>query len=716
MLAWPSFPQAGTVDSSWNSGISANGSINSVAEQEDGMILLAGYFAQFQGIDRAGIVRTTSCGVIDMTYMPPILVNSNIQSIDIDAGGGCILGGLIYVQDFGVKYLIRLHPSGAFDEDFNDNLGNGPNDVVYSLAIRGNGNIVFCGDFAAVDGFSRPRLAEIHGNGILDVIRDYGGGSVLFSDSLNPGSTFGFAVSRVNCSPLDEKVLVRGTFSHFGSTNVRGFASIYPDGLIGSLMPSFMIYEDGYLVPGLIRDLIVTPNGRIVCVGAFEQVNGNPAPGIVMFNDVGDILSHYNLLPDTINNWDYSPWSINSDGDNGFYLLYGRQFPIATNFLTNIDSSGLVRSDFITSESTSYSLLSSSYVQNDGNIIVGGSFSTWESIVGIVRLHGRNGPAIWQCLNTEPQALSGNDAIAFSLDTIAWRQLEVDHCMQLTISSCDTSSINNFGTGLYTSCPAYPDSIVPFTYSLPNSCGGMDWIVEDLAPGTYWLAPEGSGGNYAFSITTLLCGATDCVEVPGGMALPGTPCDDGDSATINDVWNTACECVGEPNPNLDCTGIPNGPAVPGTPCNDGILWTSNDTWTESCECAGNDCEGNQGGSALPGTPCDDGDPTTLMDQWTVDCTCGAQVGVHEFAFDPSAIQIRPNPCAQDHFELVMGASSGQQIEIRLFDAAMRTVQTKVSFPVGNGTVQIDRSNIPAGFYFIEIRQGQDRSLQRIILQ
>lgn len=41
----------------------------------------------------------------------------------------------------------------------------------------------------------------------------------------------------------------------------------------------------------------------------------------------------------------------------------------------------------------------------------------------------------------------------------------------------------------------------------------------------------------------------DCLGVPGGTALPGTPCDDGDSTTVNDTWDPGCTCVGTPITN-----------------------------------------------------------------------------------------------------------------------------------------------------------------------
>src|SRR5690606_4590392 len=80
-------------------------------------------------------------------------------------------------------------------------------------------------------------------------------------------------------------------------------------------------------------------------------------------------------------------------------------------------------------------------------------------------------------------------------------------------------------------------------------------------------------------------------------------------------------------PPSDCAGVPGGSALPGSPCDDGNVLTQDDTWTVDCACEGDlyDCTGELNGSMLPGTPCDDGDPTTGDDTWTVDCECEGAV-------------------------------------------------------------------------------------------
>jgi hypothetical protein len=39
-------------------------------------------------------------------------------------------------------------------------------------------------------------------------------------------------------------------------------------------------------------------------------------------------------------------------------------------------------------------------------------------------------------------------------------------------------------------------------------------------------------------------GLEDCLGVPNGTTMPGTPCDDGDNCTQNDAWSIGCECAG----------------------------------------------------------------------------------------------------------------------------------------------------------------------------
>jgi len=84
-----------------------------------------------------------------------------------------------------------------------------------------------------------------------------------------------------------------------------------------------------------------------------------------------------------------------------------------------------------------------------------------------------------------------------------------------------------------------------------------------------------------------------CVEFLPNGCTAGQPCNDNDPCTINDVYDTNCNCNGtfadsdndsvcdanDQCPNFDDTLI-------GTACDDGDPFTTNDTYTENCICEG----------------------------------------------------------------------------------------------------------------------------------
>ena len=145
-------------------------------------------------------------------------------------------------------------------------------------------------------------------------------------------------------------------------------------------------------------------------------------------------------------------------------------------------------------------------------------------------------------------------------------------------------------------------------------------MVSGVGRRTSWSWDQSTTRAPKLCISYAMPPPADCAGVPGGAALPGTPCDDGQSLTQNDTWTEDCACEGD---LYDCLGTLDGDALPGTSCDDGDDNTIQDSWTTDCACVGllPDCLGVPGGPALPGAPCDDGDDTTGADVWTAACEC-----------------------------------------------------------------------------------------------
>ncbi|MEO8734274.1 MAG: hypothetical protein ABI373_08080 [Flavobacteriales bacterium] len=96
-----------------------------------------------------------------------------------------------------------------------------------------------------------------------------------------------------------------------------------------------------------------------------------------------------------------------------------------------------------------------------------------------------------------------------------------------------------------------------------TACNGGTWSDIDS---TIFDPP-----NYILAYDTVFldCGGVpyDCAGVAYGTNLPGTPCNDWNPTTSNDMWQADCICEGDTTGNIyDCLGIPYGPNMPGSPC------------------------------------------------------------------------------------------------------------------------------------------------------
>jgi hypothetical protein len=185
-----------------------------------------------------------------------------------------------------------------------------------------------------------------------------------------------------------------------------------------------------------------------------------------------------------------------------------------------------------------------------------------------------------------------------------------------------------------------PAAITGTTYT-DNVAGAGDTVRYMVRALKLEQGPSGSYYNLSLGAFGLaLAGAQipDCQGVPGGPALAGTPCDDGNSCTVNDHWDASCTCQGtyaDTDGDGICNASDNCPGVPGqvgSPCNDGSACTINDVLNANCQCTGTFvdsdgdgiCNAQDNCPSQPGTigsSCNDGDPCTVGDIVNGNCQC-----------------------------------------------------------------------------------------------
>ena len=242
---------AGDVDPSFDPGIgvTTGGTINAVAIQGDGKMVLGGSFTSYNGVSSNGIVRIQSDGGLDTSFnfgtgFRGTLQNA-VNALAIQSDGKILVGGEFTTYN-GVSRtrLARINSDGSLDTSFNP--GTILNNTVFALAIQSDGKILVGGSFLSLN-----RLARFNSDGTLDS---------PFHTTVN-NTVFAVAVQ------TDGKILLGGSFTSFNGTGRFYFARVNSDGSLDNLFnPSSFVTPNG-----AVRSLVIQSDGKIVVGGLFKD-------------------------------------------------------------------------------------------------------------------------------------------------------------------------------------------------------------------------------------------------------------------------------------------------------------------------------------------------------------------------------------------------------------------------------------------------------------
>jgi uncharacterized delta-60 repeat protein len=159
----------GAIDNTFNPGIGTNGDVNAIAIQNDGKIIAAGNFTSFNNTTVGKIVRTDATGNIDGIFVSNngTGANDTINTIAVQADGKIIIGGkFTFFNGNTSNYLARLNANGSFDNTFN--IGSGGFGQVRVIRIQTDGKILIGGDFQFFNSSTIGRIARLNPDGSID--------------------------------------------------------------------------------------------------------------------------------------------------------------------------------------------------------------------------------------------------------------------------------------------------------------------------------------------------------------------------------------------------------------------------------------------------------------------------------------------------------------------------------------------------------------------
>ena len=151
----------GTSDLTFTVGLGANNTVNAIAIQPNGKILIGGNFTLYNGVSSNRIARLNTDGTLDSIFTPGVGANNTIKTIALQSDGKILIGGN-FTNYNGVSRncLARLNSDGTLDSSFI--VGSGANGIINTIAISANDNILIGGDFTSYNGAGRNRIAQVY--------------------------------------------------------------------------------------------------------------------------------------------------------------------------------------------------------------------------------------------------------------------------------------------------------------------------------------------------------------------------------------------------------------------------------------------------------------------------------------------------------------------------------------------------------------------------
>jgi len=307
-----------------------------------------------------------------------------IEAIDFQPSDTKILiGGQFssYKGNSSYNKLIRIDECGNIDTSFNSgNVGFDSYTTwgVYDIKVIDGGSILVGGQFRKYNNITTNYFLKLNPNGTLDTSFNVG------------GSGFDFWTRTILLQPLDNKIIVTGNFDTYNGVSSRSIVRLNPN---GSRDNTFNV-GTGFIGTsgnkGAVDGSVLQSDGKIVAVGRFISYNGTPCNNIIRLNSDGSVDTNF-VIGTGFNPVSSSGGPVVVKQDNNGNLLIAGKFTsyngVPCNNIVRLTPNGSV--DYSFNYGSGFNdFVTDLTILNDDSIIVGGKFTTYNSIVNnnIVKL------------------------------------------------------------------------------------------------------------------------------------------------------------------------------------------------------------------------------------------------------------------------------------------------------------------------------------------
>jgi len=159
--AFTRFNADSTVDATFTSVLGYEAQVNNIAVQADGRILVAGFLYNLSnGSVSKMMVRLAADGSIDASFIPGTGFNGTVNALAVDGVGRILVGGLFTSYNgTACNKIVRLAANGTLDTSFS--VSPESTDAVYTLLVQSDGRILVGGTLPGNSGAAGANLVRL---------------------------------------------------------------------------------------------------------------------------------------------------------------------------------------------------------------------------------------------------------------------------------------------------------------------------------------------------------------------------------------------------------------------------------------------------------------------------------------------------------------------------------------------------------------------------
>ena len=347
-------------DASFGVGSGANGPVQSISIERNGLIYIGGSFTDYKGYwYRDYLVQVNSSGGIEANFAPGNGANGGdgatgaINAVALQGDGKLIIGGTFnFYNNVGRNFIARINPDGSLDASFDP--GTGANNSITSVVLQPDGKVLIGGDFTTYNGVPAKHLARLNSDGSLDA---------SFSTGVGASS----AVSAVALQQ-DGKILIGGSFTFYNGVAVNKLARLHSNGTLD------VSFNTGSGVNGAVQTILLQGDGKILIGGAFTTYNGTERGRIARLRTNGGLDNSFDPGVGANN----SILTMVQQGDGK--ILIGGHFTAYSNtnrkYITRLNEDGSLDAGFNRGWGAN-NTVQAVLPLGGGSMLIGGDFTTY---------------------------------------------------------------------------------------------------------------------------------------------------------------------------------------------------------------------------------------------------------------------------------------------------------------------------------------------------